>query len=235
MGSWEGARTSRNPRQLVVAVVGAPEYDQANPCSKRYLAVAEEMDTQVILRIRSEGPPNPPRQLACTLEGHSRTATVRLDRPLGARALVVAPRNMMTPVFPGETLVEPSWLPDGWRVAADHAAHPDVDKVRYWSRSWAPPEPPAPTECTPDRVAAVSLTQGPADVIGRSALGGERPQSQHDIGGSPAVYGVNAATGFARLAWARGDQGFVVSTSPPCAGAPAASEDTLVRFARGLG
>ena len=235
MGSWQGARTSRDPRQLVVAIVGGPEYDLANPCSKRYLGVAEETHAQVIVRIRSQGPPNPPQQLACTMEGHSRTATVQLDRPLGLRALVVAPLVGVQPVFPGETLLEPPWLPDGWRVGADGAGYPDPEKARYWSRSWAPPEPTARTDCTPDRVAGVSLTQGPADVVGRSAVGGERSQSQHDIGGSPAVYGVNETTGSARLAWVRGEQGFVVSSLPRCAGSAAASEATLVRFARGLG
>ncbi len=231
-GSWTGARTSHDGRHLLVTFTGGPEYADGNPCSVRYQPVTRETAKRVAVRIDATSPAGPPG-LACTLEGHARVVEVALDQALGRRQLFEDRFQRRQPVFPGETLLEPTWLPDGWSLRGERAGAPDPDSATFWTRDWAPPRPaPSADRCTPGQ-AGLSLTQGPAGVVERYR-NGEVVRNTPDVGGSEAVYAASDDGGTARLSWVQGGQSFVITTTRGCLGDSPATEDTLLRFARGL-
>lgn len=82
-----GARVSADGLTLTLGTVGGPETQ--GPCGEDLSASAAESDTAVAVAIASRFH-TPPAGEGCTLEGHFRTVTVRLSRPLGGRVLVDA-------------------------------------------------------------------------------------------------------------------------------------------------
>jgi len=71
---------------LTLATTGGPE--TPGPCGEDLSASAAESDNAVAVAIASRF--HTPAGEVCTLEGHLRTVTVRLSRPLGGRVLVDA-------------------------------------------------------------------------------------------------------------------------------------------------
>ncbi len=82
-----GGRISADGLTLTLGTTGGPE--TPGPCGEDLSASAAESDTAVAVAIASRFH-TPPAGVGCTLEGHFRTVTVRLSRPLGGRVLVDA-------------------------------------------------------------------------------------------------------------------------------------------------
>lgn len=82
-----GGRVSSDGLTLTLGAIGGPE--TPGPCGEDFSASAAESDTAVAVAIASRFH-TPPAGEGCTLEGHARTVTVRLSRPLGGRVLVDA-------------------------------------------------------------------------------------------------------------------------------------------------
>jgi hypothetical protein len=82
-----GGRISADGMTLTLGTIGGP--DTPGPCGEDLSASAAESDTAVAVAIASRFH-TPPAGEGCTLEGHSRTVTVRLSKPLGGRVLIDA-------------------------------------------------------------------------------------------------------------------------------------------------
>ena len=82
-----GGRVSADGLILTLGTIGGPE--TPGPCGEDLSASAAESDTAVAVAIASRFH-TPPAGEGCTLEGHFRTVSVRLSRPLGARVVVDA-------------------------------------------------------------------------------------------------------------------------------------------------
>jgi hypothetical protein len=84
---FDSYQVAQDGRTVVVAFVGAP--DQPGPCGWDYVAQASETSERVYIRVH--GVPHDldgPGQVACPAIGQRRTAEVRLQTPLGDRAVV---------------------------------------------------------------------------------------------------------------------------------------------------
>jgi hypothetical protein len=229
-GSWSGARTTADG--LLVIFVGGAEYREGDPCSVAYRAEADESADEVRLRIGAWSPPAADGQPAtCNAMGHTRQVEVTLGEPLGGRKLIEEQFDRQQPVFDGATLAEVGWVPEGWRAGPEIPGSPDG---RYWRRSWSLLRPaPKNDNCTPTE-AGLSLVEGPVDAVaGLSGTGGPGGK-EFDLRGVPATYRRLDGEDGARLAWARDGRAFMVETRPGCVGDTLASEETMLRFARGL-
>lgn len=82
-----GGRMSADGLTLTLGTTGGPE--TPGPCGEDLSASAAESDTAVVVAIASRFHTSP-AGAGCTLEGHFRTVTVRLSRPLEGRVLVDA-------------------------------------------------------------------------------------------------------------------------------------------------
>jgi hypothetical protein len=82
-----GGRISADGLTLTLGTIGGP--DTPGPCGEDFSASAAESETAVSVAIASRFHTLPAGE-GCTLEGHVRTMTVRLSRPLGGRVLVDA-------------------------------------------------------------------------------------------------------------------------------------------------
>ncbi|MFI5284533.1 MAG: hypothetical protein ACHQ0J_15620 [Candidatus Dormibacterales bacterium] len=82
-----GGRISADGLTLTLGTTGGPE--TRGPCGEDLSASAAESDTAVAVAIATRFH-TPPAGEGCTLEGHFRTVSVRLSRPLGGRVLVDA-------------------------------------------------------------------------------------------------------------------------------------------------
>ena len=233
-GSWSGARTTDDG--LLISFVGGREYEAGNPCTVEYSDRTEETDHDVRVEIVARTPvPSPSDEpVACTSEGHFRTLTIPLTRPLGDRRLVEVQFDRIQPVFDGATLLEPETLPAGWSLLFEGPGHPHPEEATSWARTWGPPMPP-PNEgsCTPSP-APVTLTQGPPGIVDQPAPNGERTVATHDVGGAQATYAESDTANSRRLTWVARDIGFVLSSSDRCVGDPPTSPAFLVELARSL-
>jgi hypothetical protein len=97
--SIDDATVSTDGMTLGVGFVGAPG-PAAQPCGADYTAQAVESDTAVVVLIF----PHPhPGDDACATVGARRTATVRLTRPLGPRAVLEVRQGLPVPTRPAST------------------------------------------------------------------------------------------------------------------------------------
>lgn len=233
-GSWSGARTSRDGQQLIIVLVGGPEYVSSDACSVAYQADVSESQSEVQIRITGTSPKSPDLNFGCTALGYHRTLVVSLRQPLGSRSLIDEQFNRTQPVFDGSTLADVGELPDRWQQLSEGPGYPDPLSARYWTQSWGEP-PPAPK----DSACAVSpspvtLTQGPLDLLAKFPDNGEQSVSTEDVHGQSAAYLLNPIQGIARLQWTENGMGFVLTSSPRCQGDAPASKDVLVQVARSL-
>jgi hypothetical protein len=95
-----GGRISADGLTLTLGTTGGPE--TSGPCGEDLSASAAESDTAVAAVIASRFH-TPPAGGGCTLEGHFRTVTVRLSRPLGGRVLVDATGDASAVCLEGTT------------------------------------------------------------------------------------------------------------------------------------
>jgi hypothetical protein len=89
-GGEVGGRISSDGLTLTIGLVGGP--DTPGPCGEDYAAAAAESDSAVAVAIswRIHGGAG----ATCTLEGHFRSVTVHLAKPLGGRVVIDAKGNV---------------------------------------------------------------------------------------------------------------------------------------------
>jgi hypothetical protein len=93
---------TEDARRLEVGFIGAEE-DGTQPCGADYEAEAVESDIAVVVIITGSNRLDPqalPSGIGCRLEGHTRTVEVRLDAPLGDRAVLEIREGLPVPVHP---------------------------------------------------------------------------------------------------------------------------------------
>ena len=95
---FDAYRLAEGGRELVVLFWGAP--DEPGPCGVDYPAVASETSDRVYVRVRALPHDQRAAPVACPAIAQRRTATVRLESPLGARAVVDGTT--------GDMLIQPS-------------------------------------------------------------------------------------------------------------------------------
>jgi len=152
---WVGARTSADGRELLLVLGGDHEYDEADPCTAMYRTTADETDAGVVVTLEQAIPPAPER--GCDQMPVYRTAEVSLRDPLGDRG--VQAFGEVKEVFDGSTLVDVTWLPDGYTVEWEMPG----DVPGSWNRRWFTRPPYEPTPCEGDNYRVLSLTEGPLD------------------------------------------------------------------------
>jgi len=95
---------AEDARRLEVGFIGAEE-DGSQPCGADYEAEAVESDLAVVIIITGTSRLDPaalPSAVLCRLVGHTRTIEVRLDAPLGDRAVLEVREGLPVPVLPPE-------------------------------------------------------------------------------------------------------------------------------------
>lgn len=236
-GSWSGARTTGDGDVLITFVGGKP-YQEGNACTVDYSADVTESDEEVRVDITARSPARPDDAatgpVTCTSEGHFRTLTVDLERPLGDRRLIEGQFDPVQPVFDGASLREPSALPEGWVQLSEWPGFPHPELSSSWSRTWgAASPPPVDGRCTP-APAPVTLTQGPPSIVEQPAPNGERVVATHDVGGAEAAYAESDRANGRRLTWVADGIGFVLTSGDRCADDPPTTPELLLQIARSL-
>jgi len=167
----------------------------------------------------------------CTAEGHHRTLTAHLARQFGDRSLIEEQFNRRQPVYDGDLLATPTWMPLDWRLRSEGGApERSIGSIVSWSRSYTPDRPPPEQgRCRPSDP-GVTLSQMP--VKWHFPETGET----HDVHGRSAVYSADTANGWesARLSWDEREQWFVVESRPGCVGDVPTPKETMLQFARSL-
>jgi hypothetical protein len=95
---FDAYQLAQGGRELVVLFWGAP--DEPGPCGVDYPAEASETSDRVYVRVRVLPHHQGAAPVACPAIAQRRTATVRLEAPLGARAVVDGTT--------GDMLIQPS-------------------------------------------------------------------------------------------------------------------------------
>ncbi|HEX5429398.1 MAG TPA: hypothetical protein VFX00_13820 [Pedococcus sp.] len=83
---FDSYRLAEGGEEVVVLFWGAP--DEPGPCGVDYPVQASETSDRVYIRVRALPHHQGPAPVACPAIAQRRTATVRLEAPLGARAVV---------------------------------------------------------------------------------------------------------------------------------------------------
>lgn len=224
LGSWSAARTvAGKPNELLVFVVGGPEYEAQNPCSVRYEPRVTEAADEVALAFAAYSP-KVTAGFVCTDEGHFRQIPVTLKEPLGTRRLREVKFNRVQPVWDGNRLYEPTWLPDRFTLRTEDGDH---DKLAYWSRTFMAERSIVDGACKPGPQSLDLLQSAPTPLQPYPAA------RQVQVRGTTGQLEGNEADG-KRLSWNEAGQGFQVGAMPGCAGDPPTADDVLIRFAEGL-
>jgi len=230
---WEGARTSADGRSILITFTGGPQFDADDHCTVAYRAVVNETPSEVRVEVLSASPSSWGGG-SCNDMGHVRTLDIDLTQPLAGRRLVQVDVERERPVFDGSRLVEPSWLPDGWELTSERPGYPDPESVTSWARAWAGQRPPPVRGRCISTDTGLLLTQGSTDLLDKQRSIGDNPVRAHDVNGHLASYQEGGQPPSARLSWSDGERGFVLDAVPGCEGDAPASEEKLLRFARGL-
>ncbi|MCA1846572.1 MAG: hypothetical protein LC792_25925, partial [Actinobacteria bacterium] len=230
-GSWEAARTGNGGRDILIKLIGGPEWKADNPCTVAYHVEVAETATQVRLRIGESSPPDrrpPPPSgsvYGCGDVGYDRSITAHLARPLGSRQVVEAQFDRIRPVFDGDSLATVGWLPDSWHQLSEGGSTNSGEL--QWSRRFGPDLPAsAGNRCTPSDSGLV-LSEGPVDRTGPPPAAGD------DVHGTKASYQQYDPRD-ARLVWTEHDRLYIVASSIRCEGDTIPSKDTMLHFARSL-
>jgi hypothetical protein len=187
---------------VTLKFVGGKEYDLRDPCSNHYFGWAHEfegtLDAKIIddtLRLMPEA-----AQVACTLEGYSRTVTVQLASPfLGARIRDLA--GYVHFVRPPDGLVELTKLLPGWTLVAESDV-PDSPTGR-WERTWTMGEPPT-NGTSKGKIVLYQAFGAPADVTGSERVGSVK------VNGTPATLYRYEPDGELVLVWMLAEDGLAL-------------------------
>lgn len=248
-GHWDGALLDDGARTLTVGFIGGPEYEAGNPCTVRYWLEVEESRETVRVRLGGAAPVFPSIQepIGCHDLGHSRSASARLDEPLGGRRLVDAATG--TPVVPvdGERLWSIGWLPEAYEPSWSGPAWAPEGYVG-WQSTFAvarpatgdPPgsdsDPDGAVRCAPGR-ASIQVVQHQPPHTQPPVPSGERSVvSTHDVHGTTAEHIADdrPESGRAWLVWSGGGTSVQLGSSPACAGDERVPFEDLLRVARGM-
>ena len=227
-GSWSGARTTRDPKVVLITFVGGAPYRRGEPCTVRYRATTRETTTKV--EVRFTATPGKGGTATCTAVGYFRSVRVRLVRPLGGRAVVEAAFDRTQPVFDGSHLLRPTWLPRRYRLQYE------TGREDTWTRTWGvpiPKEAATSNRCVPSRP-TLELTEGPAAMLtnwraNELTVDGNRPVRKT----TGTLYRASDGHGL-RLNWSEGDRGYSLATAARCVDDTPITEAQFLRIAAGL-
>jgi hypothetical protein len=229
---FEAARTDGR-RGVVVSVTGAaPVTDPKNACQSDYRAFAVERHDVVELRVRSIYRAAHREPVACTLEGYGRTARVALRHPLGDRRLIDGANGNAVPAFDGSTLLDPTWLPPGWRAAGEGGTNSE-SFGSIWGRTFTAEGEREPETCT-DASASVWLAQGPVPPPGMRLFDPATVVDVVEVRGQSATRTYEPRSGTTSIRWIEPRGAVVLDGYRGCAGASGVDLDTLTRIAQGL-
>jgi len=229
---FEAARTDGN-RGVVVAFTGAaPVTDPKDGCQFDYRAFAVEHRDEVAITVRSVYRAAHREPVACDSVGYGRTAEVELDRPLGDRRLVDGTNGDPVLVFDGSTLLDPGWLPDGWRPLWESGSGLGQPETS-WTRAFGVDNERL-REC-PQTANGVRVIQGTPGAVDRVNAQWQYPTvSTLEVRGHLAEFGVDPRSQSTVLRWQESGQQVVVDGASGCGGVPGLDLDTLTRIAQGL-
>lgn len=232
--AWSGVRSTTDGTALVIAFVGGPPFDESDACSVEYRGVVDETRDRAEVTLYGRHPTDEPT--ACNALGYFRTVTVALREPIGDRTLALEPGDVAPPVFDGSALAVPGWLPEGWSLQRESNRYLGAVPASTWMRVWGPSPTPGPSAvpCRGADATAISLTQGPPELLESLPATDAAHQSRQDIHGHHATYRVDEPNRTAYLYWLEGDQAYVVATRPACNTDTLTTEAALVRFAQAL-
>jgi len=210
----------------------APVTDPKDGCQFDYRAFAVERADEVAITVRSVYRPAHREPVACDSVGSGRTAEVKLRVPFGDRRLVDGANGDEVLVFDGSTLLEPSWLPDGWHALSEFGSgfgEPETS----WSRAFGVNNDRL-RDC-PKAADAVRVIQGTPAAVDRVNAQWQYPTvSMLEVRGHPAEFGVDARTQNTVLRWQEAGQQIVLDGASGCGGVPGLDLDTLTRIAQAL-
>ena len=224
LGSWSAARTvAGKPNELLVFVVGGPKYEADDPCSVRYEPRVTETADEVALSFAAFSPKTT-SNFGCDDMGHFRTIPVTLQSPLGSRRLRDVQFKRVQPVWDGNRLYEPTWLPDGFKLLTEDSDH---DKLAYWIRTYAAERSIVDGACAPGPQSLEVFQSAPK--LLQPYPGAREVQ----VRGTRGQFEGSEPDG-KTLSWNEAGQGFQVGSRAGCAGDPPTADEVLLRFAEGL-
>ena len=238
---WDGARTDNDGRTLVIAGVGAAEYQPGAPCTADYRGTADETKREVRVRITHAPQPrraaadtaDEPEVFACNAAGSFRIVRIELQEPLGDRRVIYGKFDRERHVFDGSLLLHPV-LPEGWSIRLEGPGYPGPQgRQNDWSRTWMPSSP-AGDGCSASNE-PVTLIQGPTDVVEQyTSTQYAAPPTRYEVRGHQAAFFMGSGAYPSRLAWTEGERGFVLSGDLWCAKTGTTPPEVLLRFAESL-
>ena len=237
-GAWDGARTIDDGHGLLIDFIGGRAGTE--PCAVDYRAIVDETAREVRVAIQGKlvvpdagaGAP----LVGCNDVGYERQLRVALDRRLGDRTVVDVNANAVRPVFDGNTLARPGYIPSTWKLVSEGSALHDEHEPS-WQRTWLPPRPePADARCTPHEtgVMLMQATRASGDELARRIdLGGPYAvASRHRVGRGPAEYRASSDT--AVLSWTIDGAPVVMWSLAECAGDRPPPLEAMLRIARSI-
>jgi hypothetical protein len=230
--AWETGRRDADPRRLVISFTGRdPAADPSDPCWAGYVPEVNAEPDRVVVRVRSyrARASRSPQQF-CTDMGFVRTMAVPLHDPLAGRTVVDGHTGKPQRLAP--VPLEPTWLPDGWRMVLE-LGQPWTGRPT-WERTYGP----GPDAGGSAGVTEVTVADGAAS-IGRPALDmpGDRVVARPAVRGHRAVVELSKADQLMAVTWQEGRRGLAVRASFPTTPSDrtvAAVQALLVRVAQGL-
>jgi hypothetical protein len=221
--SWNGARLTDDPNAVLVTFVGGAPYRSGGPCTVRYAATATETASRVTVHVTATSPrAEGGGGTACNAIGYPRSVLVRLDDPLGDRALVDGFGRRWS-VYRGP-VHQPSWLPPGYRYAGEQAAPPSS-----WARTFRWGEPLGPSAACIGRPSIEVM-----DGLARMTAPDVEVRDHPDVRGAAATFRADPTGRQAQLEWKDGEHLVSLTTFATCTDDEPLDEATLLRVARGL-
>jgi hypothetical protein len=232
---WDAGRRDADPRRLVISWTGRdPAADPSDPCWAGYVPEVSAEPDRVVVRLRSyrSRAPLGPQQF-CTDMGFVRTMAVPLHDELGRRTVVDGHSGRPRRLAP--VPLQPSWLPDGWRLVLE-LGQPWAGGPT-WDRTYGP-GPDADGGAGGAGVTEVTVADGAASV-GRPALDmpGDRVVARPAVRGHRAAVELSRSDQLMAVSWREGRRGLAVRASfptDPSERTVTAVQALLVRVARGL-
>jgi hypothetical protein len=197
--SFDSWTFSSDRRSITVGFTGDREFDPDDPCSIAYRGTAAMDGDELVIGIYAKPfPGDVPKDLMCTMEGHSRSLTLQLGAPFHGTRI----RDLAGQVFFLEApprLVQIGGLPEGW-VLQSARSLPESPTGR-WARVYAPPGHVAVTGSSVGQVELIQAFGAPANVSGGD------PQPDVIVNGETATFYFWASAGEFVLVWKVGADG----------------------------
>ena len=236
---WDAARSGTvsdlDGVGVVVAFIGAPEIrDRSDRCGATYVALGEESETEVIISVHpvmSQAITEGSEPFGCRAIGARRIAEVALVTPSGSRTVRDGSDGSLHKIFDGSTVLDPSWMPDGFSLTAEGAVTmaPSLDGwQRVWTRSETDLWERLPV-CSPT-TQFITITQTPDQPL-PSLMPWEWLLPPATVKGRPVrvLAETSEENSFLRLDLTIGDRSLRLDGSSSCMGVPGPSLEDLLR------